>query len=234
MVSGHHQSPKCLALERPSRLSVCSPCLQFFSGSFCHGARFVFNFGSIILSVINPPAICSSGPLEDEQLVCSIFLPRYGPELRICEGTTTKGSLSGWIKGFLGVCVINLLLLLLVIPPTRFVLKKFLFKPGQGPSREDLEKGFLRGKFVATSQLDASGNRHKVFGDVHIKRDAGYLETATMLGECAVCLARDARQLRMAAGFLTPASAMGTVLLERLRAQDLSFSLTPAGRPKSD
>jgi short subunit dehydrogenase-like uncharacterized protein len=48
--------------------------------------------------------------------------------------------------------------------------------------------------------------------------DPGYAATAVLLGESALALARDYEQLPDRRGVLTPASAMGDVLLKRLAA----------------
>ena len=48
--------------------------------------------------------------------------------------------------------------------------------------------------------------------------DPGYAATAVLLGESALALARDRDQLSDRRGVLTPASAMGDVLLKRLAA----------------
>ena len=55
-------------------------------------------------------------------------------------------------------------------------------------------------------------------------RDA-YVETGTMAGEAAICLARDESKLPKMAGVLTPATAMGMVLVERLRAAGLTLAV---------
>ncbi len=44
-----------------------------------------------------------------------------------------------------------------------------------------------------------------------------------MLGQSALCLTRDMRLLPDRAGVLTPATAMGMPLVERLRAQGMTF-----------
>ncbi len=54
--------------------------------------------------------------------------------------------------------------------------------------------------------------------------DAGYTETARMLGESALSLAFDADN-PMTAGQVTPAAAMGENLLERLQQAGISFSV---------
>jgi short subunit dehydrogenase-like uncharacterized protein len=55
--------------------------------------------------------------------------------------------------------------------------------------------------------------------------DPGYGETAKMLGESALCLAQDGAKLDARFGVLTPASAMGMHLVERLRAAGMTFEV---------
>ena len=47
--------------------------------------------------------------------------------------------------------------------------------------------------------------------------DPGYAATSVMLGETALCLALDRDHLPGRAGVLTPATAMGAALADRLR-----------------
>jgi len=51
--------------------------------------------------------------------------------------------------------------------------------------------------------------------------DPGYTETAKMLGESALCMARD--ELPATAGQVTTAQSMGTRLIERLQAAGMTF-----------
>jgi short subunit dehydrogenase-like uncharacterized protein len=99
------------------------------------------------------------------------------------------------------------------------IVKKMVPAPGQGPTREQRENGFfdlrLFGRMKNGKLLQA-----KVTGD----RDPGYGSTSKMLSESALCLALD--ELDAAGGFLTPASAMGRPLMERLTANaGLTFEL---------
>jgi short subunit dehydrogenase-like uncharacterized protein len=65
-------------------------------------------------------------------------------------------------------------------------------------------------------------------------RDPGYGATCRMLGESAVCLARDSQPRAMPGGFWTPAAAMGQQLKERLRQKaGMTFELLPADAPPS-
>jgi short subunit dehydrogenase-like uncharacterized protein len=95
--------------------------------------------------------------------------------------------------------------------PTRRLAQRFLPSPGEGPSRQEREAGFYELFFHGVHPSDRDLDlRAKVIGD----RDPGYGSTSKMLGEAAVCLALDERQV--GGGFWTPSSAMGEALLPRL------------------
>jgi short subunit dehydrogenase-like uncharacterized protein len=82
-------------------------------------------------------------------------------------------------------------------------------KPGEGPSKEERENGSYDLLFVALSP-DGRQVRVAVRGD----RDPGYGSTSKMIAESAICLLRDAPDLK--AGFWTPGAAMGDRLIKRL------------------
>jgi short subunit dehydrogenase-like uncharacterized protein len=85
-------------------------------------------------------------------------------------------------------------------------------KPGQGPTPLQQQQGFFDIRLFGRTE---SGQtlRVKVTGD----RDPGYGSTAKMLGEAAVCLARDVSKTECKGGFWTPASAFEDKLVPRLR-----------------
>ncbi|WP_237715212.1 hypothetical protein [Arthrobacter sp. TB 23] len=60
-----------------------------------------------------------------------------------------------------------------------------------------------------------SGRRYRAIAAA--AGDPGYAATAVMAGETALSLALDGDRLPPAAGSLTPATALGNVLVERLR-----------------
>jgi short subunit dehydrogenase-like uncharacterized protein len=106
--------------------------------------------------------------------------------------------------------------------PTRALLERtFLPAPGEGPSRTSIENGFFEMHVLAKTE---SGRRLR--GRVAGVRDPGYGETAKMLSESAFCLAKD--ELPPRHGILTPASAMGMTLIERLRAAGMTFDIADA------
>jgi short subunit dehydrogenase-like uncharacterized protein len=109
----------------------------------------------------------------------------------------------------------------MAIGPIRNLMLPMLPKPGEGPSKETQENGYFEIALLGLNPDDADQNiRATVKGD----RDPGYGSTAKMLAESAVCLATD--ELDVGGGFWTPASAMGTSLIERLGANaGVTFTL---------
>jgi short subunit dehydrogenase-like uncharacterized protein len=84
-------------------------------------------------------------------------------------------------------------------------------KPGEGPSREERETGFYD-ILVIAEMADGRTLRASVKGDM----DPGYGSTAKMLGESAVCLARDVPRATTPGGCWTSAAAMKGALIARL------------------
>ena len=94
-------------------------------------------------------------------------------------------------------------------------------KPGEGPSRQEREAGFYDVLFLGQN-TNGDTLRVGVKGD----RDPGYGSTSKMIAEAALCVLEDA--IRPAGGIWTPASAMGTRLMERLqRSAGMAFALEP-------
>ena len=132
----------------------------------------------------------------------------YGKDFRYDEATISGKGFKGRMKGILGA-----LPLLMMTAKPGSLLKRFanriLPKPGEGPTKDQRENGFYNLRFYATLE-DGSAGFGKVTGD----RDPGYGSTSKMLGEAAVCLAKD--KLPEVSGVLTPSIAMGDALLDRL------------------
>jgi short subunit dehydrogenase-like uncharacterized protein len=103
--------------------------------------------------------------------------------------------------------------------PSRAVLGRVLPSPGEGPSEKARQAGFFR---IDIHTRTSGGARY--IGHVAAKGDPGYAATSMMLGEAAMSLAGD--ELPARGGVLTPATAMGTRLVERLRGAGMTFSVT--------
>ncbi|BCJ49425.1 hypothetical protein Asp14428_09000 [Actinoplanes sp. NBRC 14428] len=108
----------------------------------------------------------------------------------------------------------------LSMPPTRFVLDRLLPKPGEGPDEETRRTGhFTMDIFTRTT----TGARYTA--RFRAKGDPGYAATALMFGEAALALAVDRDSLPPSGGgVLTPATALGDVLVDRLRAAGVEIT----------
>ncbi|MGL5818048.1 MAG: enoyl-ACP reductase, partial [Phycicoccus sp.] len=137
----------------------------------------------------------------------------YGPSFRYSEhvdfGPGPKGALgAGAMAVALGAGLAGL-----SFAPTRALLDRVLPAPGDGPSEATMASGRFR--LVVTTEA-SDGARYRTI--VAAPYDPGYTGTAVMFGQSALALALDDAQLPTAAGVLTPATGVGTPLVERLRA----------------
>ena len=91
------------------------------------------------------------------------------------------------------------------------------FKPksGQGPPKWMLTQGAFTVKITAQTP-----DGHSAKAVISGKGDPGYGATSKMLGEVALCLLNDHEKQPSNGGILTPATAMGNSLVERLDAAD--------------
>ena len=108
--------------------------------------------------------------------------------------------------------------------PTRALLDRLLPKPGEGPSEDAQARGRFRMEVTAEA---TNGARYRT--TVAAPYDPGYSGTAVMLGQVALSLVEDVDDLPDAAGVLTPATALGAPLVERLLAH--RFTLETARLP---
>jgi short subunit dehydrogenase-like uncharacterized protein len=136
----------------------------------------------------------------------------YGRDLRYRELMLTGGLPLGPVKAAGIIAGIGALAGGLSFGPTRAVLDRLLPDPGEGPGEEARERGFFK---IDIHSETASGER--IVSEIRASGDPGYKATGVMLGESALALALDEVRLPEAAGVLTPATAMGEVLTERLR-----------------
>ncbi len=108
----------------------------------------------------------------------------------------------------------------LAFGPTRKLLDRLLPDPGEGPSEKTRNTGhFTTDVYTTTTTGARYASRMRAQGD------PGYKATAVMLGESALALALDRDKLPDAAGVLTPASAIGDALVDRLRGAGFEISV---------
>lgn len=100
----------------------------------------------------------------------------------------------------------------------RPLLDRIAPKPGSGPSAKARDRGYYQ---LETYTTTTSGARY--VARMEQRGDPGYKATAVLLGECGLALALDRDKLTDLRGVLTPAAAMGDVLLTRLPAAGVSL-----------
>ncbi|MZR62716.1 trans-acting enoyl reductase family protein [Alcanivorax sp. DP30] len=154
-----------------------------------------------VMDAINSRIVHRSNALND-----------YSKDMTYNEGMLTGDGVGGRMKA-LGIGVgTGLFFGAAAMAPTRWALNKFVVpQPGEGPSPEAQKAGFYDVRFVGHT---ANGEmiKVKVTGDA----DPGYGSTSKLLGEAAVCLARDISS-DAPGGFWTTASLLGEALLKRLQ-----------------
>ncbi|MDJ0878730.1 MAG: saccharopine dehydrogenase NADP-binding domain-containing protein [Halieaceae bacterium] len=154
-----------------------------------------------VMAAINTRVVRRSNALLDQQ---------YGDDFRYDEAMLGPKGM-GALKAKIAAGAMTAGTAALAIGPLRAIAKRFLPKPGEGPSQEVRENGFYEILLHGIHPTDRDKDMvAKVTGDM----DPGYGSTSKMLAESAVCLAKD--ELSCGGGFWTPASAMGEVLIARL------------------
>ena len=144
---------------------------------------------------------------------------RYGEVMGCGRGPLGALTATGVTAGLAGA------LAAMSFPPTRALLDRLLPTPGAGPDEDTRAAGWFR--MVVDAETEGGRSyRATVAGS----GDPGYAATAVMLGETALALALDEDRLPDRAGSLTPASALGDVLVERLRAAGHTYEVHAAGR----
>lgn len=135
----------------------------------------------------------------------------YGKQFRYDEGTLTGPGMGGRLQAYFTVLGFGLFFLMASFPTSRRLLHWLLPKSGEGPSRAQREAGSFKISLLGTTH-DGRTLRAEVTGD----RDPGYGSTSRMLGESAVCLAKQ-RTADAPGGVLTASFAMAEPLLKRLQ-----------------
>src|SRR4051794_27447286 len=168
-------------------------------------------FAPFVMGAVNTRVVRRSNALQSYA---------YGRALRYRELMLTGGLPLGPVKAAGISAALGGLVAGLSIKPARAVLDLVLPDPGEGPDENTRERGFFK---IDTHTRTSEGG-HLVCR-IAAPGDPGYKATAVMFGEAALALALDGERLPDAAGVLTPATAMGDVLVERLRAAGHSYDV---------
>ncbi len=159
---------------------------------------------AVPMPIIDPQVVRRSAALAGESYGGAL---RYHHYLSLKSWTQVAG-LIGFVGGlYLGTR----------FKPTRKLLAG-IKKQGEGPSEEARAKHWFRLEFVGRGG-GAEVRTHVSGGD------PGYTETAKMIAEAAITVVEDRDELPLRGGVLTPASALGHALIERLQAAGMEFAV---------
>jgi short subunit dehydrogenase-like uncharacterized protein len=168
--------------------------------------------GPFVMAAANTRVVRRSNALQDWA---------YGRTLRYAEVMGFGQGLDAPVKA--GAVTAGLAALAggLSFGPARGLLDRVLPAPGEGPGERTRQTGYFR---IEIHGRTTDGTRH--VARVAAQGDPGYAATAVMLGESALCLACDREHLPERAGVLTPATALGAPLSDRLRAAGFTLEAT--------
>jgi short subunit dehydrogenase-like uncharacterized protein len=142
----------------------------------------------------------------------------WGEDFTYREVMSTPGSARGLVMATGITAALAGLAFALKRPRLREQLLARAPKPGEGPTSEQRARGHWKVRFVGEN-----GSHRLVYVVADPHGDPGYQSTSKMLGESALCLARD--PLTSPGGVTTPSVAMGGALLGRLRRAGLTFEV---------
>jgi short subunit dehydrogenase-like uncharacterized protein len=171
--------------------------------------------GPFMMAGFNTRVVRRSNALRDHA---------YGRRFRYRELSTFGRGVRGLRRATLMTTALGLAYAGLANPRTRPLLDKLAPKPGEGPSADTRRSGWFQMKIRTTTETGA-----RYLATVGAQGDPGYAATTVMLGQSALCLALDGDRLPEGAGVLTPATAMGAALVDRLRAH--GFTMTVEEQP---
>lgn len=141
----------------------------------------------------------------------------YGPNFSYAEYMRVKGFVTGVLLHYAFVFGA----LALVFPPVRWLAKRLVTQPGQGPSKEAAAKEYLEYRAVAVADRPEPNPPRAIS---RFRYDGGmYYLTAILLVEAAVVILEDpALTDRFAGGLLTPA-ILGQPFIDRIQKSGITF-----------
>ncbi|KAF7543343.1 hypothetical protein G7Z17_g10814 [Cylindrodendrum hubeiense] len=141
----------------------------------------------------------------------------YGPKFTWGEYLKTRNWLSGVVTHWMMIIGMTLLAL---VPPVRTVIKRYIFQPGEGASREATEKEEIEYRGVAYPDSEKATGKIAYCRTWH--RGGMYYLTGKLLVETAATILEDDNELD--GGIYTPA-CLGQGLIDRLDKAGLKFEV---------
>lgn len=171
------------------------------------GVRSIPGLGTLTTSISAGPNLAtvqrSWGLLEGGRL--------YGPRFQYHEYAAVRNVIVG-IAVHIGLTLGTLALL---IPPVRWLIKRIIYAPGEGPTREDSSKESIEFRAIAKADQETVAPK-RVFG--RLRWDGGlYSLTGLFLAEAAIVLLKENDLVKgLHGGLLTPAT-LGKPYINRLK-----------------
>jgi short subunit dehydrogenase-like uncharacterized protein len=164
-----------------------------------------------IMASANAPVVRKSNAL---------FGYRYGKNCTYREVQLVPN----WLTGFAGMLGFGLFAALLAMPPTRWLLLRYVLpKPGEGPTKAQQDSGHFESIIYAVGASDQKP-MVKAFVRSGDAGDPGYKATARMSIEASLCMALE-RDRCAKGGIMTPASGLGKTLVDRLNKSGMKFGV---------
>lgn len=158
----------------------------------------------------------------------------YGDDFRYSEAMSTGRGLSGLALASAVTAAFGVMLPAVAFGPTRALLERTVLPaPGEGPSESLMNEGFFVVRLIGKGHL-AGGDPVELRGKVVGPADPGYRGTAIMLGQSALCLAHDRSGVPRRGGVLTPSTAMGMALVQRLRDAGMTWDVQAPSLPRHE
>ncbi len=141
----------------------------------------------------------------------------YGPKFHFNEYMGVRNVFIGAAVHFL----LAIAMVALALPPVRWLVKKLVFAPGQGPTREVTSKERIEYRTIAIADQDTPAPR-RAFSRLSYEGGMYYL-TGVFLAEAAITILRDDNiAKKLGGGILTPAM-LGQPFIDRLRRAGVLF-----------
>ncbi|CAK4031061.1 trans-acting enoyl reductase Rv2449c [Lecanosticta acicola] len=114
----------------------------------------------------------------------------------------------------------------LILPPVRWLIRQFIYQPGEGTPREQAKKEHCEWRAIANADVSDPRDPKRASGRIRWEGSMYHL-TAVVLAEAAIVLARENEKSfaqELGGGVLTPAT-LGASYLERLQKAGLQVEV---------
>jgi len=204
-------NPWSLSAITPPKQSIRKPFLELLTGT-----RIDPDLGVLTDSISGPtdiPIINRSWSLIDGGRF-------YGPRFHVSAYMRT----SDRVRAFAIHVALALGALVIIFPPVRWLLKRLVYQPGDGPTKAHSKEYFCEWRSIGVPDANDPNDRKRAY--CNLRWDGSLYElTGVFLAHAAIALARDDTPAhKFGGGFQTPAM-LGSPYVERLQKAGLKTQL---------